>query len=66
MGTANIMQAKKILLMAFGEKKAKAIKEMIEGPVTEDVPASILQKHPDVTIIVDKAAAQELDDKYKN
>lgn len=66
MGTANIMDAKKVVLMAFGEKKAQAIKEMIEGPVNEQVPASILQKHPDVTIIVDKAAAQELDDKYKN
>ncbi|NRO84967.1 Glucosamine-6-phosphate deaminase [Lactobacillus helveticus] len=66
MGTANIMDAKKVVLMAFGEKKAQAIKEMIEGPVTEQVPASILQKHPDVTVIVDKAAAQELDDKYNN
>ncbi len=66
MGTANIMDAKKVVLMAFGEKKAQAIKEMIEGPVTEQVPASILQKHPDVTVIVDKAAAQELDKKYKN
>ncbi|MBW8013927.1 glucosamine-6-phosphate deaminase [Lactobacillus helveticus] len=66
MGTANIMDAKKVVLMAFGEKKAQAIKEMIEGPVTEQVPASILQKHPDVTVIVDKAAAQELDEKYKN
>ena len=66
MGTANIMDAKKVVLMAFGEKKAQAIKEMIEVPVTEQVPASILQKHPDVTVIVDKAAAQELDDKYKN
>ncbi|MDM8276910.1 glucosamine-6-phosphate deaminase [Lactobacillus gallinarum] len=66
MGTANIMDAKKVVLMAFGEKKAKAIKEMIEGPITEEVPASILQKHPDVTVIVDEAAAQELDDKYKN
>lgn len=66
MGTANIMASKKIVLMAFGEKKAEAIKKTIEGPITEDVPASILQKHPDVTIICDKAAAQELDDKYKN
>lgn len=66
MGTANIMASKKILLMAFGEKKAEAIKKTIEGPITEDVPASILQKHPDVTIICDVAAAQELDDKYKN
>lgn len=66
MGIANIMSAKKIVLMAFGEKKAQAIKKMIEGPITEEVPASILQKHPDVTVIVDKAAATELDDKYKN
>lgn len=66
MGTANIMASKKILLMAFDEKKAEAIKKTIEGPITEDVPASILQKHPDVTIICDAAAAQELDDKYKN
>lgn len=66
MGSANIMQSKKIILMAFGEKKAKAIKETIEGPITEQVPASILQKHPDVTVICDTAAAAELDDKYKN
>lgn len=66
MGSANIMQSKKIILMAFGEKKAKAIKAMIEEPVTEQVPASILQKHPDVTVICDTAAAAELDDKYKN
>ena len=66
MCTANIMQSKKIVLMAFGEKKAHAIKKMIEGKVTEEVPASILQKHPDVTVIVDEAAAQELDDKDKN
>lgn len=66
MGIANIMSAKKIVLMAFGEKKAQAIKKMIEGPITEEVPASILQKHPDVTVIVDKAAATELDDNYKN
>ena len=41
MGNANIMQAKKVVLMAFGEKKAQAIKEMIEAQVTEQVPASI-------------------------
>lgn len=60
MGTANIMASKKIVLMAFGEQKAHAIKMMVEGPITEEVPASILQKHPDVTVIVDKAAASEL------
>ncbi|WP_251716370.1 glucosamine-6-phosphate deaminase [Lactobacillus agrestimuris] len=66
MGIANIMSAKKIVLMAFGEKKAHAIKEMLEGEISEEVPATILQKHPDVTVICDEAAAQELDDKYKN
>jgi len=66
MGIANIMSAKKVVLMAFGKNKAHAIKEMIEGPVTEQVPASILQKHSDVVVIIDKAAASELDDKYKN
>ncbi|BAQ58027.1 glucosamine-6-phosphate deaminase [Lactobacillus acetotolerans] len=65
MGIANIMSAKKVVLMAFGKNKAHAIKEMIEGPVTEQVPASILQKHLDVVVIIDKAAASELYDKYK-
>ncbi|MDF7671723.1 glucosamine-6-phosphate deaminase [Lactobacillus sp. ESL0701] len=60
MGIANIMSAKKIILMAFGTSKAKAIKATIMGPVTEDVPASILQRHPNVTVIVDHAAASEL------
>lgn len=60
MGLKSIMDAKEIILMAFGESKAKAVVDMIEGPVTEDVPASILQKHPDVTVIVDQAAASLL------
>lgn len=60
MGLANIMEAKEILLVAYGEKKVPAIKAMVEGPVTTDVPASILQNHPNVTIIVDEAAAAGL------
>lgn len=66
MGIASIMSAKKIVLLAYGEKKRGAIKHMIEGPITEEMPASILQKHPDVTIICDEAAAQDLDKKYLN
>lgn len=66
MGIANIMSAKKIVLLAFGSKKADAIRATVEGKITEEVPASILQKHPDVTIICDEAAAAKLDDKYKN
>lgn len=60
MGLAEIMRSKQILLVAFGEEKAAAVKGMIEGPVTEEVPASILQNHPNVVVIVDEAAASLL------
>ena len=60
MGISNIMEAKKVLLIATGERKAKAVKGLVEGPVTEDLPASILQKHEDAIIIVDEAAASLL------
>lgn len=56
MGIQSIMESKKIILMAFGENKADVIQKMVEGPVTEDVPASVLQKHPHVVVIVDEEA----------
>ncbi|WP_025755346.1 glucosamine-6-phosphate deaminase [Mycoplasmopsis cricetuli] len=60
MGIATILQSKKIILIAFGKSKANAIKNMIEGPITSECPASFLQTHPNVTIIVDKDAASLL------
>lgn len=60
MGIANIMVAKTIVLMAYGQEKADAIKATVEGPVTEDVPASVLQNHDDVVLIIDEAAASKL------
>lgn len=60
MGTKSIMAAKKIILIAYGEAKADAIYKTVEGPITEEVPASILQNHPDAIIIVDEAAAGRL------
>ncbi|HAO61424.1 MAG TPA: glucosamine-6-phosphate deaminase [Erysipelotrichaceae bacterium] len=60
MGIQDILRAKKILLIATGEKKAKAIAGMIEGPISEAVPCSILQKHPHVVVVLDKEAAKEL------
>ncbi|MGF0111199.1 glucosamine-6-phosphate deaminase [Streptococcus sp. SGI.013] len=60
MGIANIMAAKTIVLMAYGREKADAIKATVEGPVTEDVPASVLQNHDDVVLIIDEAAASKL------
>ena len=56
-GLRNIMNAKKILMLVSGANKAKAVKEMLYGPVAESCPASVLQLHPDCTIIVDEAAS---------
>lgn len=56
-GLANIMRAKKILILASGANKAKAVYGMIYGDVTEDLPASVLQLHPDCTLIVDEPAS---------
>lgn len=60
MGIASIMAAKEIVLLAFGEAKADAVQQMVEGPVTEDCPASVLQNHPNVTIVLDEAAASKV------
>ncbi len=57
MGIHTIMQARSIILMAFGANKAQAIEGAVIGPVTEDLPASILRLHPDVTIFADDDAA---------
>lgn len=60
MGLGSIMSSKKIVLMAYGENKAEAVANAVNGPVTEDVPASILQNHGNVVFIVDEAAASQL------
>jgi len=59
-GIKNILSAKKIILVAMGNSKAAAVKQMIEGKVTTDCPASALQTHPNVYIYLDKAAAKLL------
>ena len=60
MGMASIMEAKEVLLIAYKESKADAVAAAVEGPVTVDCPASLLQEHPNATIIVDEAAAGKL------
>ena len=60
MGISNIMKAKKIILMAWGEMKASVLQKAAEGDITEHVPASLLQDHNDVTFVVDESAASEL------
>lgn len=60
MGIKNIMNAKKIVVLASSKNKANAVKASVEGDVTEIVPASVLQLHPDCTFIVDEDAASLL------
>ena len=62
MGMRSIMSAGRILLMASGSGKAKAIYDAIKGPITPLVPASILQLHEDVIVVVDKEAAKLITD----
>lgn len=62
MGIKTIMHAKKILLLASGAEKAKTLYDMVYGQIKPDLPASILQLHPDVTVIIDEAAARDLMD----
>lgn len=57
MGLKNIMNAKKILILANGANKAKAVYGLVKGEVTEAVPASVLQLHPDCTLVCDEASA---------
>lgn len=61
MGIGTIMEARHILLMAAGTAKAQAIRDTIEGPLAARCPASILQMHPKVTLVIDREAAGELE-----
>ncbi len=59
-GLKTIMQAKKVIVLAFGKNKAKAVKEALEGKVSEKVPASILQRHKNTVFVLNKEAASML------
>lgn len=60
MGVGTIMEAREVVLLAFGAKKAAAVAAAVEGPITAMSPASILQMHPVAKCIVDEAAATRL------
>jgi glucosamine-6-phosphate deaminase len=59
-GLGTIMEARHLLVVVSGEAKAAAVGSAVDGPVTEDLPASILQRHPNVTVVLDEAAASLL------
>jgi glucosamine-6-phosphate deaminase len=60
MGIKSILSAKQIVLLAFGDAKADAVAQMIQGPVTNEWPASVLQQHQNVHVYLDHAAAAKL------
>ncbi|EGF58984.1 glucosamine-6-phosphate deaminase [Bacteroides fluxus] len=60
MGVATILSAKKIYLLAWGEEKASKVKECVEGPVTDTIPASYLQTHNNAHVAIDLSAAANL------
>jgi glucosamine-6-phosphate deaminase len=60
MGVGTILKAKRIVLLAWGERKAGIVKQAVEGPVTEFVPASYLQGHHNVEFVLDESCAAEL------
>jgi glucosamine-6-phosphate deaminase len=60
MGMATILQARSIVLLATGRSKASCVERLLRGPITTDLPASFLQLHPAVDIVVDEAAAGTL------
>jgi glucosamine-6-phosphate deaminase len=60
-GLGTILDARHLVLLAFGEAKAEAVAGAVEGPVTASLPGSAVQLHPHVTVIVDEAAAARLE-----
>jgi len=60
MGIGTILAAKKLILMAWGEGKARVIRNAVEGPVTDSLPTSYLQNHSNIKVVLDLAAASEL------
>jgi glucosamine-6-phosphate deaminase len=60
MGVGTIYEARKIILIAMGEHKARIVRETVEGPVTERIPATLLRDHPDLSILIDDGASEKL------
>jgi glucosamine-6-phosphate isomerase len=65
-GLAHMLNAKTVIVIASGIRKSNIIKQIIEGPVTESVPGSVLQRHPNCHFFLDREAASALSDRQKN
>lgn len=60
MGIGTIMESKEIILLISGQNKAQAVKHLVEGEATEDCPVTVIQKHPNATVVIDEEAASLL------
>lgn len=60
MGVGSILKAKNVIMMAWGEGKSMVIKKAVEGPITDQIPSSFLQKHTNCLVVLDEAASSEL------
>ncbi len=60
MGVGTIMQSKRVIMMAWGEGKSTIVKKAVEGPVTDQIPSTYLQKHPNTLVVLDEAASSQL------
>jgi glucosamine-6-phosphate deaminase len=60
MGISSILKSKKIVLLAFGSNKAEIICKSIEGQISDEIPATYLQEHPNTIFHLDEASAQGL------
>jgi glucosamine-6-phosphate isomerase len=66
LGIANLLESKKIFLVISGKKKAAIVKKLIEGPITEELPGSLLRQHPQLTIYLDSEAASLVEKHFLN
>ncbi len=60
MGVGTILHSKRIVMMAWGEGKGPIIRKAVEGPVTDQIPSTFLQKHPNTLVVLDEAASSQL------
>ncbi len=57
MGVGTILKSKRTVMMAWGEGKGHIIKKAVEGPITDQIPSTFLQKHPNALVVLDEAAS---------
>jgi 6-phosphogluconolactonase/glucosamine-6-phosphate isomerase/deaminase len=66
LGIATLMEAKQVVLIVNGKHKAEIVKEVLEGKISQQLPASLLRQHPGFAVFLDRAAARLISSRYQN